>query len=273
MKNCSGIRMISQRRRTSGGCLSWLLTLGAILFLFLAVKEYYPFLVSDIRMKQLQEEAAPEEKEEPGSKDPQKEEKKVPQWADRKIDWKKLKKTNPDIIAWIVVPGTKIDYPVLSCHRWNEYLHKDYEGKDSRPGSIFVQPETAKDFSDFHTFIYGHNMRNKSMFGSLHKFEDESFFKKHKKIYVFQPGRAMRYTVFAAGGSRDGSETYRTDYKDRKAKEDWLRMIRSESYIKTEKKVTADDIILTLSTCANGGTRSSRYTVHGVRKEVVNLDE
>ena len=234
MKNCSGIRMISQRRRTSGGCLSWLLTLGAILFLFLAVKEYYPFLVSDIRMKQLQEEAAPEEKEEPGSKDPQKEEKKVPQWADRKIDWKKLKKTNPDIIAWIVVPGTKIDYPVLSCHRWNEYLHKDYEGKDSRPGSIF---------------------------------------EKHKKIYVFQPGRAMRYTVFAAGGSRDGSETYRTDYKDRKAKEDWLRMIRSESYIKTEKKVTADDIILTLSTCANGGTRSSRYTVHGVRKEVVNLDE
>ena len=165
--------MISQRRRTSGGCLSWLLTLGAILFLFLAVKEYYPFLVSDIRMKQLQEEAAPEEKEEPGSKDPQKEEKKVPQWADRKIDWKKLKKTNPDIIAWIVVPGTKIDYPVLSCHRWNEYLHKDYEGKDSRPGSIFVQPETAKDFSDFHTIIYGHNMRNKSMFGSLHKFEDE----------------------------------------------------------------------------------------------------
>ena len=81
-----------------------------------------------------------------------------------------------------MVPGTKIDYPVLACHRWNEYLHKDYEGKDSKLGSIFIQPETKEDFSDFHTIIYGHNMRNMSMFGSLHEFEDESFFKKHKKI-------------------------------------------------------------------------------------------
>jgi len=83
-----------------------MLTMGAILFLLLAVKEYYPFLVSDIRMKQLQEEATPEEREEPERKDLQKAERKIPKWAGRKIDWKKLKKTNPDIIAWIVVPGT-----------------------------------------------------------------------------------------------------------------------------------------------------------------------
>lgn len=225
---------------------------------------------NDIRMKQLQEEAVPEKKETPED-DPAGEA--LPKWASRKTDWKKLQEINPDIIAWIVVPGTKIDYPVLACHQWNEYLHKDYEGKDSKPGSIFVQPETARVFSDFHTIIYGHNMRNRSMFGSLHEFEDKTFFKKHTKIVVFQPGRAIRYRIFAAGGSHDGSETYRTEYKDRKAKEDWIRMIRSESYVKTETKVTADDGILTLSTCANGGARSSRYTVHGVRKEVITFDE
>ena len=272
MKNCSAIRMKRSRRRSPGGCLFWFFVLGAVFFLFLAAKEYYPFLISDIRMEQLQEEAAPEvkEKEEPEG-DTQV--RKIPGWATRKIDWKKLKKINPDIIAWIMVPGTKIDYPVLRCHKWNEYLHKDYEGKDSRPGSVFVQPETEEDFSDFHTIIYGHNMRNKSMFGSLHEFEDQSFYKKHKKIYVYQPGRAVRYRVFAAGGCRDGSETYRTDYRDRNAKEEWIRMIRSESYVKTKETVTADDIILTLSTCASRRTRSSRYTVHGVRKEVIELDE
>ena len=59
------------------------------------------------------------------------------------IDWEKLKKINPDIVGWIKVPGTKIDYPVLQGSRWNEYLHKDYKGEYCYAGSIFLQPETS----------------------------------------------------------------------------------------------------------------------------------
>ena len=253
-----------------GGCLSWILLAASLIFLLLAIREYAPFLQNDIKMHELQKEVAPEDT---GEDEPEKEEKKHPKWARRKIDWKKLKKMNPDIVAWIVVPGTKIDYPVLHCRKWNEYLHKDYKGESSKPGSIFIQPEMFKDFSDFHTIIYGHNMRNKSMFGSLHSYEDKSFWKKHRKIYIYQPGKAICYRIFAAYDCKDGSETYRTEYKDDKFREKWISMIRKNSYFPSKGTVGLEDFILTLSTCSNGGPRSSRYVVHGVRKEVIEIDE
>ena len=165
-------------------------------------------------MEQLQKEVAPVEENEDTEPDGS-----IPGWAARKIDWEKLRKTNPDIIAWITVPGTKIDYPVLSCKTWNEYLHKDYMGEPSKPGSVFIQPETGKEFNDFHTIIFGHNMRNQSMFGSLHRYEEESFWEKHRKIYVYQPGKAFCWRVFSAYDCKDGSETYLTEYKDTGAKE------------------------------------------------------
>ena len=104
------------RHRGAAGCLTWILFTGALVFLLLAAKEYYPFLVNDIRMDQLQEEVAPDENQ------GEQRDKNIPKWASRKIDWKKLHKTNPDIVAWIKVPGTKIDYPVLHCQKWNEYF-------------------------------------------------------------------------------------------------------------------------------------------------------
>ncbi len=244
--------------------------LASLFFLFLAVKEYAPFLKNDIKMHELQKEVAPDDTTEDT---PAGQEQKLPKWARRKIDWDKLHKINPDIIAWIRVPGTKIDYPVLRCKKWNEYLHKDYKGEASKPGSIFIQPETNKDFSDFHTIIFGHNMRNKSMFGFLHSYEEESFWKKHRKIYIYQPGKAVRYQIFAAYDCKDGSETYRTEYKDEKAKEEWISMIRKESYFPAKDTAGTGDHILTLSTCSNGGPRSSRYVVHGLEREVIEYVE
>ena len=252
------------------GCLSWILMAASLCFLVLAVMEYAPFLKNDMKMYELQKEVAPED---PGKDEPGRQVRKLPEWAGRKIDWDKLHRINPDAIAWIVVPGTKIDYPVLHCKKWNEYLYKDYKGESSKPGSIFIQSETDKDFSDFHTIIFGHNMRNKSMFGSLHSYEDGSFWKKHRKIYIYQPGKAIRYRVFAAYDCKDGSETYRTEYKDDKAKEGWLSMIRKSSYFTAEDVVDITDHVLTLSTCSNGGPRSSRYVVHGFEKEVIIIDE
>ena len=253
-------------RNERGGCLLWFLMMASFLFLLLAVREYAPFLKNDIRLEQLQKEVAPGEEEE--EKDDS-----MPKWASRRIDWEKLHKINPDIIAWIKVPGTKIDYPVLHCNKWNEYLHKDYSGEFNKPGSIFIQPETEKDFNDFHTIIFGHNMRNKSMFGSLHSYEEESFWRKHRMIYIYQPGKAIRYRIFAVYDCKDGSEIYRTEYKDDNAKKEWIEIIRKESYFPVNDSVKVDDHILTLSTCSNGGPRSSRYVVHSLEREVIMYDE
>ena len=168
------------------------------------------------------------------------------------IDWEKLKKINPDIVGWIKVPGTKIDYPVLQGSRWNEYLHKDYKGEYCYAGSIFLQPETS--FEDKHLILYGHNMRTRSMFGSLHEFESEDFYKKYNKIYLYQPEKVMKYTVYSVYDCLDKSTTYLTDFTGNKKDErwmDWLSMtIEKNAYYPIKKKPEKEGQILTLSTCS-----------------------
>ena len=257
------------RKIVVAGCFSWVLMLAALFFLILAIREYAPFYLNDRKMEQLQKDVAPIKKTE----EKKKMVKKIPGWASREIDWKKLHKINPDIIAWIQVPETKIDYPVLRCHTWNEYLHKDYKGNKAYLGSVFIQSENAPNFRDFDTIIYGHNMRNKSMFGSLHKYEKKSFWKKHRVIYLYQPDKAIRYRIYAAYDCKDGSETFQTEFKDDAAKKEWILLTRKLSYYTAKDKIRPDDFILTLSTCSNGGPRSSRYVVHSIKKEMIEFDK
>lgn len=139
------------------------------------------------------------------------------------INWENLKSTNPEIVGWIKVPGTKIDYPILQGKEWNEYLHKNYKGDYSYAGSIFIQPEAA--FNDQHLIIYGHNMRVKSMFGSLHDFESEDFYKKHNKIYLYQPGKTIKCTIYSVYDCLDKSATYNTDFSDDGNDNKWDRLV------------------------------------------------
>ena len=135
-----------------------ILVAAALVFLLMAFKEQYPIWKNQQELENLRSKV---EKKKTKNENPH-------------INWENLKSTNPEIVGWIKVPGTKIDYPILQGKEWNEYLHKNYKGDYSYAGSIFIQPEAA--FNDQHLIIYGHNMRVKSMFGSLHDFESEDFY-------------------------------------------------------------------------------------------------
>lgn len=241
----------------NGGCLGKLmdsvLWIGAMIFLIAALVEYYPFLKNDRDLHELKKEVVQEDKDK----------------RSRKINWKKLKKINPDIIAWIEVPGTKVDYPVLGCHTWNEYLHKDYRGKDNYLGSIFIQPSTPKDFSTFHTVVFGHNMRNQSMFGSLHRFEKESFFKKHRKVLIYQPDQEIHAKVYSTYHTYDKRSSYQTEFKTEKEKQDWIRNTKKYATFSSGIQPKIHDRMITLSTCDNGRGHSARYVIHTITEEVV----
>ena len=86
-----------------------------------------------------------------------------------RIDFDKLKKLNPEIIAWIYIPGLKISYPVMHTGDNNKYLHTTYRGTYAYAGSIFMDCDNDPDFYDRHTIIYGHNMNNGTMFGRLRR--------------------------------------------------------------------------------------------------------
>lgn len=114
---------------------------------------------------------------------------------DRSIDFEKLKKENEDIVAWIYIPGTSIDYPILIGDSDEEYLYKDMEGNYNPLGSIFTFANTKRDFSDNHIKLFGHNMKEFQMFGELRKFLNVDYMEEHKKLYIYTDKKSMECDI------------------------------------------------------------------------------
>ena len=179
--------------------------------------------------------------------------------ADLKVDWEGLSAINPDICAWIYIPDTKVSYPVLRKQDAENpyddyYLSHTAEGQNGLPGSIYVEPCNAGDFSDNNTVVYGHHMKNGTMFGSLHEYQDESYMEKHPYVYVITPERERVYQVFAAIAYDDrhlmGSFASFTEPEEREAFLSSLKENGDETdVIREDIAVTADSKLLTLSTC------------------------
>lgn len=194
---------------------------------------------------------------------------KVEEEGNEKLDFAKLQEINPDIYAWIYIPGTKVNYPVLQSSKEEEedyYLDHNLDGSDGRPGCIYTQKRNSKDFSDPNTVIYGHNMKDGSMFRDLHEYKDEEFFKENPYIYIYTSDRNYTYQIFAAYryDNRYILEEY-DDFKNSQAFENYLTEILSQenSICNIDKNVavTSEDRIVTLSTCI--GNSDYRYLVQG----------
>ena len=185
------------------------------------------------------------------------------------IDFAAWQAENPDIYAWIVVPGTPIDYPVLQ-REGDElyYLRRDYKGNYYYPGCIFSQSLNKKDFSDPNTLLYGHNTFDGTFFGPLHSFEDESFFNENETIYIYTPGHKFTYRIFAAYeyDSRHIMKSF--DFSNKAVFSAYINScLHPDSDISNVREgveITDEDKILTLSTCMPSGDENVRYLVQGV---------
>lgn len=182
------------------------------------------------------------------------------------VDFNKLKKANPDIYAWINIPEVNIDYPILQGDNNQYYLNHTVNGKWSAYGSIYTEDYNKKDFSDFNTLIYGHNMKNGTMFGSLKKYRDASFFEENRYINIYLENRILKYEIFAACVWDNKHILASRNFDLAENRTDYLEEICSvrdmNSQIRKDLKVTADDKIITLSTCMND--KSKRFLVSGV---------
>lgn len=183
-----------------------------------------------------------------------------------KIDFAKLAKTNKDTVAWISFDEpSKINYPVVQTTDNDRYLQHTFEGKKNAVGAIFMDTVNAKDFTDRNTFIYGHNMKNGSMFGHLRKYRDESFYREYPFFYIYTPdGKEAKYQVFAACIVEDTSDTYKSWFTDDAEYLQYLQYVQSVSMYSTGVEVTAESKIISLSTCTNVSD-TQRFVVHGVK--------
>ena len=184
------------------------------------------------------------------------------------IDFASLQAQNPDVYAWITVPGTNIDYPILQSDGYNSYyLDHTLNGESSPEGSIFTENYNSKDFEDPNTVIYGHNMKNGSMFQNLHNYQDRDFFDNNRDVIIYTPDAIRHYKIFAAYlyDNRHILESF--DFNDPWVYKQYLDQIFSirdmNSCIDTDTKVGVEDKIITLSTCY-GTQHDVRYLVQAV---------
>ena len=192
----------------------------------------------------------------------------IPEYPDNPINFQKLYKTNEDIYAWMRIPNTQIDYPIVQSYEESDdfYLYRDIKKQYDINGSIYTEKQTSKFFTDPNTVIYGHNMLDGSMFQNLHKFRDEKFFKKNKYIYIYTPGHILKYKIVSAykGDNKHILNCY--DFSDKEVYADYIEKVKNPDSLIVNKRdvdITTEDRIITLSTCI-GNEKAYRYLVQGV---------
>ena len=183
------------------------------------------------------------------------------------IDFDSLTAQYPDIYAWIRIPGTKVDYPIVQREGDNGYyLNHTIDGKKKTEGAIYTEDYNSKDFEDANTVIYGHNMKNGSMFKTLHRYKDKQFLLDNSEIYIYQKDKIFKYKIFAAYIYDNRHLMLSFDFEDENIFRNYLNNVLTKrdfsSNINTNVDVTASDKIITLSTCNNNDAQ--RYLVQAV---------
>lgn len=189
------------------------------------------------------------------------------------VDFDKLKSVNKDVVGWIYVDALPdISYPIVKGKDNQTYLHQTYEKNYNFAGTIFVDYENSGDFSDCNTLVYGHNMKNGSMFGHLKKFrEDDRLYKQDKYFWILTPERNYRYEIISAYTTGVNSDTYTLFKGPGEEFEKYLETIKGYSEIQTDDTdLTIKDKIVTLSTCT--GNESTRFVVQGKRVDAEDAD-
>lgn len=190
----------------------------------------------------------------------------VPQ--DKQPNFEELQTINEHIYAWIYLPGTEVDYPIVQHPtELDYYLNHNIDGSEGYPGCIYTQHINSKEFDDFNTVVYGHNMKNGTMFRELHSYEDDTFFEDNPYIYVYTKDGVLVYQVFAAYEFSNIHLLMGFDLTSEDIRRIYLNNIftaegKNNNY-NMEIPVSTDDNLLTLTTCI-ANKPDKRYLVAAV---------
>ena len=177
------------------------------------------------------------------------------------IDFTQLLSVNSDIVGWLRIRALDISYPVVQGKDNDYYLHRTFEKTDNFAGCLFVNSYNMGDFTDQNTIIYGHNMKNGSMFGKLKNFNDPEVFKKSRYFWIFTPDFIYQYRIFSASVVDKTGLTYQISFTDDEFDQFISRAYSNSVVDNQDVTVTKEDRIVTLSTFT--GDDSTRFVVMG----------
>lgn len=175
--------------------------------------------------------------------------------AELPIDFEGLAEVNPEIYAWIRVPDTNIDYPILQHEGEDQsyYLTRDIYGESNQAGSIYTEDYNNKHFQDPNTIIYGHNMKNGSMFHNVRYFAEEEYFDAHEELYIYMPGKILKYQIINCYVYDDRHLLGSFDLSKEEVHKAYLEEIMSPrsmyTMIREGVNLSTEDKLVTLSTC------------------------
>ena len=193
----------------------------------------------------------------------------TPEPPDIPIDFAALQAQNPDAYGWILIPGTLVDDPLLQhAEQTDYYLEHTLEGKPGLPGALYTRNDTPRDFSAPCTIVYGHNMADGSMFGSLPRHENSDFFadETNRTVHTYTPNSSREWTIFAAVEYPGVLLTYAFDFSQPAEVERFIAELAAAPRGFFDPDVPADGAsrLLVLSTCVTGGREDYRYLVAAV---------
>lgn len=165
------------------------------------------------------------------------------------VDFDELKKINPDVIGWLYCKDTQINYPVVQTDNNEYYLHNMINGEYNFAGTLFVDYRCEKDFAGLNTIIYGHNMKNGSMFGDLPKYKAQDYYDAHPTMWLLTPDKTYKVELLSGQVTASDSDAYDIISK-REDLTKYLENAVSQSFFKTDSSVDDAEKIITLSTCS-----------------------
>lgn len=184
-------------------------------------------------------------------------------------DLEALQAVSEAVIGWIRIPETKLSYPLVQGADNDYYLNHAWNGQSTSVGSIFLDYRCAPDLMDVHTIIYGHRMKDGSMFAALKYYNKLAWWEEHPWVYVETGEGTRRYEIFAAYEAPVRSCTYELEFPDDAARQELIDFALEQSVIQTGVIPQSADRILTLSTCTGKGYET-RWVVQAVERPMEN---
>ena len=182
---------------------------------------------------------------------------------------KELKKLNPDVKAWIQVPKTNIDYPVVQGQDDMEYINKNVYGEFELSGAIFLSCLNKDDFSDPYNLVYGHNMKNGGMFADVADFTNKEYFETHQKgkLYLTDATRKIRFFACMKVTAADAKIYHPDGYRKENLK-DLLDYIQANAVQYRDVNVADENSLIALSTCSEAETNGRVVLIGKLEREV-----
>ena len=193
---------------------------------------------------------------------------------DMTADWEHLRDENPDVVGWVYMPGTNVNYPIVQGDDNEEYLHKNFSGDEDgvvHTGCIFLNCENAADYSDMVSTIFGHNMQDGSMFGQLAQMADEGDFQDHDTLYVLTPSANYQVKLFAVSKiSSQDTGVMRRGYSSPAALQDYATDLSATAQVKLNDVPVSPEQLIQLVTCVDAAAET-RYLIVGYVEDTAEL--